>query len=187
MATIEQSGHPEHLADGHDARTADAHQPDSDVGGREHATGSGSSMPGCAGASAGAVAGRLRRSDHAHERRAVPSRHECPCCRSVCSIRVLRPNSVSTGSSDRQPDFAPQSPQPSHTRSLIDHSARAARARGRACARGAARPRTPGRGSAPSRRGTSASSRCAAGSRGGRAPRDPAAARPRGSARGPRS
>jgi hypothetical protein len=34
-------------------------------------------------------------------------------------IRVLRPNSVSTGCTDRQFDLAPQSPQPSHTRSLI--------------------------------------------------------------------
>ena len=35
------------------------------------------------------------------------------------SMRVLRPNSVSTGCTDRQFDFAPQSPQPSQTRSLI--------------------------------------------------------------------
>ena len=34
-------------------------------------------------------------------------------------IRVLRPNSVCTGCTDRQDDFSPQSPQPSHTRSLI--------------------------------------------------------------------
>ena len=34
-------------------------------------------------------------------------------------IRVLRPNSVCTGWTDRQEDFSPQSPQPSHTRSLI--------------------------------------------------------------------
>jgi len=34
-------------------------------------------------------------------------------------IRVLRPNSVSTGCTDRQFDFAPQSPQPSQTRSLM--------------------------------------------------------------------
>ncbi len=31
----------------------------------------------------------------------------------------LRPNSVSSGSTDRQFDFTLQSPQPSHTRSLI--------------------------------------------------------------------
>ena len=35
-------------------------------------------------------------------------------------IRVLRPNSVSTGCTDRQLDFAPQSPQPSQTRSLMN-------------------------------------------------------------------
>ncbi len=34
-------------------------------------------------------------------------------------MRVLRPNSVSTGSTERQFDLSPQSPQPSHTRSLI--------------------------------------------------------------------
>ncbi|CFW02469.1 Uncharacterised protein [Bordetella pertussis] len=31
----------------------------------------------------------------------------------------LRPNSVSSGSTDRQCDFSEQSPQPSQTRSLI--------------------------------------------------------------------
>ncbi len=35
------------------------------------------------------------------------------------SIARLRPNSVSTGSTDRQLDFTPQSPQPSQTRSLM--------------------------------------------------------------------
>jgi len=34
-------------------------------------------------------------------------------------MRVLRPNSVCTGSTDMQLDFSPQSPQPSHTRSLM--------------------------------------------------------------------
>ena len=34
-------------------------------------------------------------------------------------IRVLRPNSVATGCTDRQLDFTPQSPQPSQTRSLM--------------------------------------------------------------------
>ena len=34
-------------------------------------------------------------------------------------MRVLRPNSVSTGVTDRQFDVCPQSPQPSQTRSLI--------------------------------------------------------------------
>ena len=34
-------------------------------------------------------------------------------------ICVLRPNSVSTGSTDMQLDFDPQSPQPSQTRSLM--------------------------------------------------------------------
>ena len=34
-------------------------------------------------------------------------------------MAVLRPNSVSIGCTDRQLDSTPQSPQPSHTRSLI--------------------------------------------------------------------
>ena len=34
-------------------------------------------------------------------------------------MRVLRPNSVSTGCTDRQLLFTPQSPQPSHTASLM--------------------------------------------------------------------
>ena len=34
-------------------------------------------------------------------------------------MRVLRPNSVSTGCTDRQFEVMPQSPQPSHTRSLM--------------------------------------------------------------------
>ncbi len=37
----------------------------------------------------------------------------------VWSIRVLRPNSVSTGCTDRQLLFIPQSPQPSQTASLM--------------------------------------------------------------------
>jgi len=36
------------------------------------------------------------------------------------SIMRLRPNSVSSGSTDTQFDFTPQSPQPSHTRSLMN-------------------------------------------------------------------
>ena len=37
----------------------------------------------------------------------------------VWSMRVLRPYSVSTGCTDRQLLFTPQSPQPSHTASLM--------------------------------------------------------------------
>ncbi len=37
----------------------------------------------------------------------------------VWSMRVLRPNSVSTGCTDRQLLLTPQSPQPSHTASLM--------------------------------------------------------------------
>ena len=37
----------------------------------------------------------------------------------VCSMRVFSPNSVSSGCTDRQLDFTPQSPQPSQTSSLM--------------------------------------------------------------------
>ncbi len=36
------------------------------------------------------------------------------------SISRLRPSSVSFGSTDRQLDFSPQSPQPSHTAALMN-------------------------------------------------------------------
>ena len=48
-----------------------------------------------------------------------PFRQERSWLQEAWWIRVLRPNSVSTGWTDRQVDFSPQSPQPSHTRSLI--------------------------------------------------------------------
>ena len=48
-----------------------------------------------------------------------PSRQEKSLLQEAWWMRVLRPNSVSTGSTDRHPDFLPQSPQPSQTRSLI--------------------------------------------------------------------
>ena len=48
-----------------------------------------------------------------------PDKHERSVLQLVWSTRVLRPNCVSTGCRDRQPDFSPQSPQPSQMRSLI--------------------------------------------------------------------
>src|SRR5699024_9873527 len=48
-----------------------------------------------------------------------PCRHEKSKLQVDWSIRVLRPNSVSTGWTDRQLDLRPQSPQPSQMRSLI--------------------------------------------------------------------
>ena len=48
-----------------------------------------------------------------------PSRHEKSLLHDDWWIWVLRPNSVSTGITLRQPDLCPQSPQPSHTRSLM--------------------------------------------------------------------
>ena len=49
-----------------------------------------------------------------------PARHEKSRLQEDWLIAVLRPNSVATGWTDRQLDFAPQSPHPSHTRSLIN-------------------------------------------------------------------
>ena len=48
-----------------------------------------------------------------------PSRQERSLLQDAWWICVLRPNSVSTGCTERQFDFWPQSPQPSQTRSLI--------------------------------------------------------------------
>ena len=48
-----------------------------------------------------------------------PARQEKSMLQEDWSICVLRPNSVSTGCTDRQLDFSPQSPQPSQTRSLM--------------------------------------------------------------------
>ena len=47
----------------------------------------------------------------------------------VWSMRVLRPNSVSTGCTDRQLLLTPQSPQPSQTASLMTTRVRAGRQR----------------------------------------------------------
>src|SRR5262245_13024048 len=48
-----------------------------------------------------------------------PLRQEKSLLQEDWSIARLRPNSVSTGMTDRQLDFTPQSPQPSQTSSLI--------------------------------------------------------------------
>ena len=48
-----------------------------------------------------------------------PSRQEKSLLQEDWSISRLRPNSVSTGTTDMQFDFALQSPQPSQTRSLM--------------------------------------------------------------------
>ena len=48
-----------------------------------------------------------------------PFRHEKSRLHELWSMRVLRPNSVETGCTERQLDFSPQSPHPSQMRSLI--------------------------------------------------------------------
>src|SRR5258708_11007796 len=48
-----------------------------------------------------------------------PLRQEKSLLQLDWSIARLRPNSVSTGTTDRQFEVAEQSPQPSHTRSLM--------------------------------------------------------------------
>ena len=49
-----------------------------------------------------------------------PSRHVKSWLHDDWWMRVLRPNSVSYGCTDRQLLFTPQSPQPSQTRSLMN-------------------------------------------------------------------
>src|SRR5579872_4034506 len=48
-----------------------------------------------------------------------PLRHEKSLLQLDWSIARLRPNSVSTGTTDKQFDWVEQSPQPSHTSSLM--------------------------------------------------------------------
>ena len=48
-----------------------------------------------------------------------PCRHDMSKLQLVWWMRVLRPYAVSTGCTDRQLLLSPQSPQPSHTRSLM--------------------------------------------------------------------
>ena len=48
-----------------------------------------------------------------------PCRHDVSKLQLVWWMRVLRPYAVSTGCTDRQLLLSPQSPQPSHTRSLM--------------------------------------------------------------------
>ena len=48
-----------------------------------------------------------------------PRRHDMSKLQLVWWMRVLRPYAVSTGCTDRQLLLSPQSPQPSHTRSLM--------------------------------------------------------------------
>ena len=75
----------------------------------------GSASSGAAGALTRAAFGAMTSRNDGQS----PSRQEKSLLQELWWIRVLRPNSVSTGSTDRQPDFSPQSPQPSQTRSLI--------------------------------------------------------------------
>ena len=162
LVAVEHRRGAEHLGDGDDAGTADADHADGDVVGidgerrraqrrREER----SERGGAIGSDGFSLRPWFRRDRRQRGTRVStvtnegqsPSRHEKSLLHEVWWMRVLRPNSVSTGCTDRQLLISPQSPQPSQTRSLIDDAARPASVRGRACARGAAPPRTPGRGS----------------------------------------
>ncbi len=65
-------------------------------------------------AAAGAAGVMLRKDGQS------PARQEKSRLQEDWLIPVLRPNSVATGCTDRQLDLAPQSPHPSHTRSLMN-------------------------------------------------------------------
>src|ERR1700734_1068427 len=78
-------------------------------------TGAGSSAAG----SSAAGCGRPRPGITVRNDGQAPSRHEKSRLHDDWLIWVLRPYFVCTGWTDRQLDFVPQSPQPSHTRSLI--------------------------------------------------------------------
>ena len=115
---VEMRRHAEHRADGDDAGAADA--------GDEHAHASCSSV--------GDLGLRHRRQSPRRDI-AVPAFSRAPCTvtkegqkpsrqeKSLlqldCSIVRLRPNSVSSGCTETQFDFTPQSPQPSQTSVLM--------------------------------------------------------------------
>ena len=82
-----------------------------------------------------------------------PLRQEKSLLQADWSMARLRPNSVSTGTTDRQFDCTRQSPQPSQTCSLMNDAPAPDRASCRACGGGAFRRRRSGRRSAPRRRG----------------------------------
>src|SRR6516225_5441432 len=75
----------------------------------------GPGLAGAAGRRAGGPAGVTVRKDGQS-----PARQEKSRLQEDWWIRVLRPNSVATGWTDRQLDVRPQSPQPSQTRSLMN-------------------------------------------------------------------
>ena len=116
VAAVEERGHAQDLADGDHSGAADPHQAHAHVGrcrprlrlwkievGRP--TGR-------------ATSGVLRR-EHGEERGAISLEAGVVLVATRLVDAVLRPNSVSTGSTERQLDFSPQSPHPSQTRSLI--------------------------------------------------------------------
>ena len=104
--------------DGHHAGAADTGDPHGEAAGSNDAGG-------LAGGRTGAARRRVpgpRRGPGVTLRKdgQSPDRQEKSRLQEDWLIRVLRPNSVATGCTDRQLDLAPQSPQPSQTRSLMN-------------------------------------------------------------------
>ena len=139
MPALDGRGRRDDLREGHDAGAADADDAHRERVGRDQPLGSeGSATETCLAFVR--LPGTTVRNDGQS-----PARQEKSRLQDDWSMVVLRPNSVSTGCTDRQLDFRPQSPQPSQTRSLMSTRwAASAPCPCAACA--AAPPRTPGRG-----------------------------------------
>ena len=121
VATVEVGGHLQDARDGDHPGPPDARHADQQV---IRAYGGGVGHP---GRPAARPAGAARGGSPPGDRLGVtstndgqsPSRQDRSWLHDPWWIAVLRPNSVSTGTTERQLDFSPQSPQPSHTLGLI--------------------------------------------------------------------
>ena len=112
LLAVDQRRHADDLGHRHDAGAADADHADHALAGNDLGIRNGT---GAVGRPRGrALPGMTSRNDGQS-----PSRQERSELQDAWWICVLRPNSVSTGSTERHLDFAPQSPQPSQTRSLM--------------------------------------------------------------------
>ena len=154
VEAVEVCGHLQDARDGDHAGPTDAGQADQEVVGRATARSHTQvdrwfgHLARCGGATPAAPAAPVARSGVTRTKDGQsPLRHDRSSLHEPWWTAVLRPNSVSIGTTDRQLDFSPQSPQPSHTLGLI-HTGWSARPAGRAGAADVPPPRSGRRGSA---------------------------------------
>ena len=120
VQAVDQRGHAEHLVHGHDAGAADAHHAHAEVGGVHEPARLGQ-LARRAPAPRASPSRRARRSGTRGSR---PRGRRSPCCRRPGGSASCGRTRSPPGITDRQLDFSPQSPQPSHTRSLIQTRSR---------------------------------------------------------------